>query len=432
MSQLDVDLPIHRAVIQACIEILKHQNQEVVNCIHMELLALQLNSMIKIGVIMEEEKPGLISEVDRMYSMSIHPEYFLSILPSYLSEVRIKRLIKGYKPGEAVDLARRLELTIDDTMSIGKEEEDVEVSPLITPLLSHTPVITVPSGISSIDSRMTGGLGKGELGIICGMTGLGKTTLAVNFCWGAASATYKALLITLEIPAKKISERLYSRITQIDYSRIRSGDNGDMENVNREVWGIVSQVPDRIRQNFRILDFSKDSCSIKEIGKRLSKMRAQNDLPDVVFLDWLDALETDPEDRIKGTVKRELRHELREYSNKCSELAKEYNVAFWATTQSNASGDNNRNIRMTNASEGFGKSHRCSVFLGIGATDADRETGRLTVKAGKMRDGRIFETQIQARLDKQTFEDVPPDLDFAPPEAANFTPINERGANANR
>jgi hypothetical protein len=43
-----------------------------------------------------------------------------------------------------------------------------------------------------------------------------------------------------------------------------------------------------------------------------------------------------------------------------------------------------------------------------------------------MRDGAVFETQIQARLDKQTFEDVPPDLDHATPELANFTPINQR------
>jgi hypothetical protein len=107
-------------------------------------------------------------------------------------------------------------------------------------------------------------------------------------------------------------------------------------------------------------------------------------------------------------------------------LAKKYNIALWATTQANSSGDNKRQIRMSNAAEGFSKAWRCSAFLGIGATDQDRENGRLTVKATKMRDGAVFETQIQARLDKQTFEDVPPDLDHATPELANFTPINQR------
>lgn len=390
----------------------------------MELLAIQLKSMLKIGVILEEEKPGLIKEVDKMYSMDLHPEYFASILPNYLSEIRIKRLIKSYKPGEAINLAQKLGIAVDETRSISSQEEEVEVSPLITPQLSSEPIQFVPCGISSIDSRMNGGLGKSEFGIICGMTGLGKTTLAINFCWGAA-ATHKAMLITLEIPAKKISERLYSRITQIDYSRIRLGDNGSMEEVNKDVWDIVSVVPEQIKRNFKILDFSRDSCSIKEIDKRLAKFKAANDMPDMVFLDWLDALETDPSDRIKGHVNRELRHELREYAKQCSDLAKKYNIAFWATTQSNASGDGKREIRMTNASEGFSKSHRCSVFLGIGATDADRESGRLTVKAGKMRDGRVFEARIQARLDKQTFEDIPPDLEFATPQAANFTPLSE-------
>jgi hypothetical protein len=391
----------------------------------MELLALILKSMLNNNIVLKEEKPALINEVDKMYSMDLHPEYFLSLLPNYLSEIRIKRLIKSYQPGESSSFAKNVETAIDDSIRISNEEDEVEFSPLVTPQLLTAPIQTVPCGINAIDCRMNGGLGKGEFGIICGMTGLGKTTLAINFCWGAA-ATHRAVLITLEIPSPKISQRLYSRITQIDYSRIRSGDNGSMETVNKEVVRALSNIPERTQKNFKILDFSKQSCSIKEIDRRLTKLQNSGFPPDMVFLDWLDALETDPTDRRSGYVNRELRHELREYSKQCSDLAKKYNVAFWATTQSNAAGDGKKEIRMTNASEGFGKSHRCSVFLGIGATDEDRQSGRLTVKAGKMRDGRIFETEIQARLDTQTFEDIPPDLEFAVPQPTNFTPINER------
>lgn len=423
MSQSDVDSPIHKAVLQAADEILKVDSFEGDCGIPMSILALQLKAMLNAGVIYQEEKQALCVEVDEMYEMDLNPSYFENILPTYLSEIKIKKLIKNYK-GNAQEFASKVTQVIDETKS--EESMGVVLMPLLDIQLSSAPVEVVPCGINAIDCRMNGGLGKGEFGVICGISGLGKTTLAVNFCWGAATFGKKAVLATLEIPGKKISERLYSRISQIDYNRIRFGDNGDMTQVTRELNEAMAKIPQQVKNNFQTWDFAELPCSLKEIDRRLAEAQRNGTLPDMVFLDWLDALETDPSDRHKGFVARELRHQLQNYSRGCSDLAKKYNVAFWATTQSNSSGDNKRQIRMSNAAEGFSKAWRCSAFLGIGATDQDRENGRLTVKATKMRDGAIFEAQIQARLDKQTFEDVPPDIDHATPELANFTPINQR------
>lgn len=428
ISQSDVDSPIHKAILQGGFEILKVDSFNGEQGIPMQILALQLKSMLNAGIIYQEEKEALCIEVDMIYEMELNPSYFENILPIYISEIKLKKLIKGYKGGNAQEFASKVTQVIESSRP--SEERGVVISPFIDLQLTDQPVEVVPCGISSIDSRMGGGLGKGEFGVICGISGLGKTTLAVNFCLGAA-ITKRVALITLEIPGPKISQRLYSRYGQLDYNRIRYGDNGNMEEVNREIERITQSMPIQIKQNYKIWDFAEKSCSLKEIDKFLTEATRNGVKPDMVFLDWLDALETDPSDRNNGFVARELRHQLQNYSKGCSDLAKKHNVAFWATTQSNASGDNKRQIRMSNSAEGFSKAWRCSVFLGIGATDQDRENGRLTVKATKMRDGAIFETQIQARLDKQTFEDVPPDLDYATPELANFTPISERNSSTN-
>lgn len=424
ITQEDVDLPIHKAILLASSEIIKVQggvDPEV--GVPIQLLGLQLKSMLNAGVIYKEEKDPLIHEVDIIYNMGLNPDYFKGVLSFYLSEVRLKKLIKTYKPGQAEDFVNKASKAFDSSKD--ESRMGATISPLLQCQLTDEVVQVVPCGINSIDSRMGGGLGKSEFGVICGISGLGKTTLAVNFCWGAA-ATKRSALITLEIPGSKISERLYSRITQIDYNRIRYGENGTRRHIKEEMWERIEAIPIEMRSNFDIWDFAEKPCTLQDIDEKLRLSVEMDKKPDMVFLDWLDALETAPSDRNNGFVAKELRHQLQNYSKGCSDLAKKYNVAFWATTQSNSAGDNKRQVRMSNAAEGFSKAWRCSVFLGIGATDQDRENGRLTVKASKMRDGATFETQIQARLDKQTFEDVPPDLQFAAPQEANFTPLLER------
>lgn len=423
ISQSDVDSPIHKAVLQAGFEVLKVHDFGEDHGVPMSILALQLKSMLNAGAIYQEEKQALCIEVDQMYEIDLNPSYFENILPIYLSEIKIKKLIKNYRGGDVQEFASKVNEVIETTRP--EDDGPIIFKPLIDLQLSNKPVEVVPCGISAIDSRMNGGLGKGEFGVICGISGLGKTTLATNFCWGAATYN-RAVLVTLEIPGKKISERVYSKVAQIDYNRVRFGDNGDMTAVTREIQEALAKIPYQTKANFDVWDFADRPCSLKDIDRRLAEAQKNGVLPDMLFLDWLDALETDPSIRTNGFVARELRHQLQSYSRGCSDLAKKYNIALWATTQSNSSGDGKRQIRMSNASEGFSKAWRCSVFLGIGATDQDRENGRLTVKASKMRDGAIFETQIQARLDKQTFEDVPPDLDHATPELANFTPISQR------
>lgn len=425
VSQDDFDLDIHKAIIQGAKEVIRVSGGPDLDGIPIELLAIQLKRMIQSGTIFPQEKQALVDEVDTMYSMDLNPKYFGNDLPNFLSEMKMYRLVSGYKPGQARTFAASVAQALD-TATSAEEDGCVIYSPLSNLYLAPAAAEVVPCGISSIDSRMSGGLGKGEFGVICAPSGLGKTTLAINICWGAAM-TKRALLVTLEIPGPKIIERLYSRVTQIPYNRIRHGDeNGDREVVNREIGQLISQVPNETKDNFQIWDYANSPCSLKLLDRRLARERDNGTLPDLVFLDWLDALETPPSDRNNGFVARELRHQLESYSRGCSDLAKKYNIAFWATTQANKGGENQRQIRMSNAAEGFSKAWRCSVFLGLGATDDDRMNNRMTVKAAKMRDGAIFETQIQARLDTQTFEDVPPDLAFAPAGAANFTPINDR------
>jgi replicative DNA helicase len=408
IDQKDFSNPIHRIVIQAIRAILDVRKEIDPNvCIPRTTLALQLKSMIRNNIIMKEEIDPLIDEVDMMYEMELDVGYYLRLLPDYLSEIRISNLLKSVekKNTSKVDLGNQIYEVLSETRR-GKSGGEI-ISPLIDCQMGDQPVVHVPTMINVIDMNMNGGHGLGELGVVCGITGLGKTTLGINFCWGAAKLGFSAAMVTLELPQKKISERLYSRITGIPYSRIRLGDNGDMTAVKREVMERLAMEDEETRKRFTIWDYSNDQCSITTLDSRMNELKKRDALPMMLFVDWIDAMGTDPSERKNGMVIKELRHQLQFYSQGLSDLAKKYNVAIWTATQSNKDGENSSTVRMSNAAEGFSKAWRCSVFLGIGATDEDREENRLKVTASKMRDGNLFQAYIYSDMSTQIFTDVP-------------------------
>lgn len=421
ITQKDVSNPIHRICIQAALSILHIRGSvEPDICIPVTTLGLQIKSMIKNGLIHKEEREPLIHEVDAMYSMELDPTFYLSCLSDYLSEIRIANLLKSSKKNEKsnVELAREMTELLKETEV--PLENGKTYSPLMELQMSDEPMEVVPCMIHAIDSNMNGGLGLGHFGIICGITGLGKTTLAVNFCWGAAKLGYPAALATLELTAKEISERLYSKVTGIPYERIMKGDNGCMRVVRSEVQELMMREDEATRKRFDIWDYSEQICTLAMLDAKLAELQRRGKLPKMLFVDWIDAMGVDPSQRKNGIVMKELRHLLQSYCEGLSNLAKKYRIAIWATTQSNKAGDQQREVRMGNASEGFSKAFRCTCFLGMGATDQDRNDHRITVTAGKMRYGRIFSTQIEARLEVQSFHDIPVSTDE---DAAMFTPL---------
>jgi len=390
-------------------------------CIPIETMGLQVKSMIKSGIIHDIEKDPLIEELGQMYTMGLDPKFYLSCLPDYLSEIRISNLLKTSKKGDKTNVELAREMT-----ELLKQSDEANGSgeiyyPLRNITINSKPMEVVPTMIHVIDSNMGGGLGLGHFGIVCGITGLGKTTLAINFCWGAAKLGYPAAIATLELSGQQISERLYSRVTGISYDRIMKGDNGNMDYVTREVHELMAREDQDTLDRFEIWDYSEVVCTLTTLDMRLAELQKKGKLPKMLFLDWIDALGVETGLKRNGFVMKELRHMLQSYTDGLSKLAKKYNIAIWGSTQSNRVADQVREIRMSNASEGFAKAWRCSCFLGMGATDSDRNDNRITVTAGKMRYGRVFTTQIEARLDIQSFHDIPVSTDE---DAAIFTSLN--------
>lgn len=77
----------------------------------------------------------------------------------------------------------------------------------------------IPTGIKALDDAISG-FDKGRLYILGARTGIGKTTIAVNFSWAAVNAGHATAFFTVEMSEHEITEKFISRIGGIDGHKI--------------------------------------------------------------------------------------------------------------------------------------------------------------------------------------------------------------------
>lgn len=91
--------------------------------------------------------------------------------------------------------------------------------------------LLIPSGIASLD-RLTGGLVRGQVVLLAGITSHGKTALACHLAHRIARARHRVDYITLEETADGITRRLAAAITGMSAYRILTGGLGPQERID--------------------------------------------------------------------------------------------------------------------------------------------------------------------------------------------------------
>lgn len=425
ISQEDFDFPVVRAVIQAASGVIRIQGHAREG-IPQHVLMDQLMMMKRAGGILESEIPALAQLVHGVYTMDIAPDYYYPMVEGFLGHQRIQQALAKASVHKLDELPGQLAAQLDRS----RIDQRSTVMPLVNFKRSKK-VTTVPTGLMGIDVPMNGGLGKKEYAILCAYTGVGKTSLGINFGWGAAKQGFKVCFATLELDEDKIRERLYALVGRYSYDKIRYGDPSGMMTED-EIWTEVEERVARnasaytpngrsVMENFHIWDFSTESCSIQtlEDWTKREQDRDPEHPPDLLIVDWLLCLDERPGFDPRKMGDKEMRHKLQRYSDELSKkLARAQNMAVWATHQADAKAEGKDKITMAHAAEGKSVGWKCSVFLGVGASEQGRKDNIFTVNAAKMRDGRLFTCRISAQLHEQRFEDyneadVPVD-DLAP------------------
>ena len=137
----------------------------------------------------------------------------------------------------------------------------------INETLSDDYRIPIPTGIGKIDETLEGGLGKGELGVIIGPSGFGKSSMTTAMASHAACNGWKVLQIVFEDRIKQIQRKHLGRITGVEAKDLSKPDNIDL------VKAAIENFPDKdkLNENLRIVKFPSGEKTARDIKRFIVK-----------------------------------------------------------------------------------------------------------------------------------------------------------------
>jgi replicative DNA helicase len=233
-------------------------------------------------------------------------EYLRDELVRKISNIDINKDLKSL----VNDIQDALEAT---TFSTNKEAEqiikltNIEVDRIIENSQKGNTLTGKPTGWKFLDKYL-GGYNEGDVIVIAGRPGMGKTALALSLMKDFAELGGKGLFISLEMPSDQLARRYVSLLGNIDNWKIRNGALQPYEIDN------VIQMANNQKINFWVDD---------DIDARLSQVKAKAKIHkskhglDVLMVDYLQL--------IKGT--KDMREqEIAEISRAMKLLAKELKI----------------------------------------------------------------------------------------------------------
>ncbi len=176
----------------------------------------------------------------------------------------------------------------------------------------------LPSGYADLDA-MTRGFHPGNLVVIAGRPGMGKTSLALNIAEHAAIRENRAVgLFSLEMSQEELALRILSSEVDISFGPLRSG------HLSQKQWTKVVQAVKTISQAPLFIDDSANP-SMLEIASKARRLRAESGL-DLIVVDYLQLMQ--------GTARYENRNlEIAAITRGLKQLAKELSIPVIALSQ---------------------------------------------------------------------------------------------------
>lgn len=249
-----------------------------------------------------------------------------SILRSLISNVNSISDMAYEEKDSLSRLLERSEQMIFDISSAREQTDLIHISDVLQ--LSYENIaknVGKSNGITGIDTgfeelnKRTGGFHGGELIIIAGRPGMGKSTFAVNIAEYVSIGLGKTVAIfNLEMPREQIVNRILCSQALVDNSKIR---NGTMEASD---WEKICDVADSISRAPIYID-DTPTITVSQIRAKCRRLKQMKQL-DMIVIDYLQLMQ--------GSGRSENRQqEISDISRSLKVLAKELDVPVVALSQ---------------------------------------------------------------------------------------------------
>ena len=371
---LDVEMfdnPAHKWIVQEILRYYyKYHTTPSMESLQVEVKKID-NDVLKVSVIEQLKDSLKATDEDREYVES----EFSNFCKNQQMKNAIMNSVSLLEKGEFDQIRSMIDtaLKAGQDKRIGHEyEKDMETryrmeqrSPIATPW-------------ANLNDLLMGGLGVGDLGIIFGNPGGGKSWLLVNLGAIAVQMGFTVNHYTLELSEDYIGKRYDALFTGIDVQQIH---------LNRDK---VQQEIDKLKGKLIIKEFPMGKTTPNTIENHIQKCRDLGHPPDLVIIDYVDLLKSktrsiDPKDAIDDVY------------TAVKGMAREIKVPVWTVSQVNRMGAKDDVIEGDKAAGSYNKMMIADFAMSLSRKRQDKVngTGRMHVMKNRYgADGMTYAAKV--------------------------------------
>lgn len=256
---------------------------------------------------------------------------------------------------------------------------------LVKSLLDEETKNYIPTGISSFDNE-NGGIGWGNLFVIGGTSGGGKSALAAQLGLNWSDMGENVTMASLEMSAEEMTARIMANAAEIDVRKILFRKLSKEEKV--KYWESYKKLVKKKKKNegsFNIFK-PKQDMSIEDITASTFPLNSR-----ILIIDYISLL--------KGVDGDDAWQKLGAVARYCKVYAESKNMIVVLLCQVSDEGK----IRYAQAI----KEHANYAWTFV-STKTTRENEILNIEQLKARNGRMFDFSLRARLDVMRITDLEP------------------------
>ncbi|MGF6608782.1 replicative DNA helicase [Paraburkholderia sp. WSM4175] len=140
------------------------------------------------------------------------------------------------------------------------------------------------TGLRALDVKLDGGMRAGEVIIVAGRPGMGKTAAALGIADAASASDTPALIFSQEMPGEQLTLRALSRASGIPINRLKDGRKMEVADFDLLTRGVTALMGDKI-----IID-DRPALSIAEIRSTAREVKREHGKLGIVVVDYLQLM----------------------------------------------------------------------------------------------------------------------------------------------
>lgn len=186
----------------------------------------------------------------------------------------------------------------------------------------------IPTGFYDLDDRLGGGFAPGQMVIIAGRPGMGKTTVALDFLRNASLLADKSVMFfSLEMDRTELTHKLWAAEAHVKHKKIRKA-----EGLEPDEWERIMNAKEKFANSHFSL-YDDPNLDMLTLRAKCEKQKARPEGLDIVVVDYLQLMQT-----VKADNRQQ---EISNMSRELKILAKELGVPLLILSQLNR-GNTNR------------------------------------------------------------------------------------------